>query len=38
MESRVAMLEDQMGDVKSMLKTLIEKIHTQSESINDLSI
>jgi hypothetical protein len=37
MENRVVVLEDQMGDVKSMLKTLIEKIHTQSVSINDLS-
>jgi hypothetical protein len=25
-------LEEQMGDVKSILKTLIEKIHTQNLS------
>jgi hypothetical protein len=34
---RIAALEDQMGDVKEMLTALVDKMHTQSLAIADLS-
>jgi regulator of replication initiation timing len=37
MENRVGVLEEQMDDMKYMLKTLIEKMHTQSVAIGELS-
>ncbi|KAK2381907.1 hypothetical protein QL285_069477 [Trifolium repens] len=37
MENRITALEDQMGDVKDMLKALIDKMHTQNLAIVDLS-
>ncbi|KAK2367399.1 hypothetical protein QL285_080687 [Trifolium repens] len=37
MENRITALENQMGDVKEMLKALIDKMHTQNLSIADLS-
>jgi regulator of replication initiation timing len=37
MENRITALDDQMGDVKDMLKALIDKMHTQNLAIVDLS-
>jgi hypothetical protein len=36
MENRITALEGQMGDVKEMLKALIDKMHTQNLAIVDL--
>ncbi|KAK2405791.1 hypothetical protein QL285_041603 [Trifolium repens] len=36
MENRISALEHDMGDMKSMMKTLIEKIHSQSIAIGEL--
>ncbi|GAU37038.1 hypothetical protein TSUD_207440 [Trifolium subterraneum] len=36
-ETRITDLEGQMNDVKSMLKTLIEKIHTTHTSVGEIS-
>jgi Zn finger protein HypA/HybF involved in hydrogenase expression len=36
MENRISALENDMGDVKSMVKKLIEKIHSQSIAIGEL--
>jgi hypothetical protein len=36
MENRISALEDQMGDVKELMKTLVDKIHTQNLAIANL--
>jgi hypothetical protein len=36
MENRISALENDMGVVKSMMNTLIEKIHSRSIAIGEL--
>jgi regulator of replication initiation timing len=36
MENRISAMENDMGDMKSMVKNLIEKIHSQSIAIGEL--